>query len=97
MPEITYKTELDTVDWAEMKATLHQDAFDNGRSPQQLKTSFENGDAIVGLGHYQGRSKVTGKTFKVPFAHVWFMKEGRIIKLNHNVNTLMLHRAITVD
>ncbi|MBD2535653.1 GNAT family N-acetyltransferase [Nostoc flagelliforme FACHB-838] len=42
MPEITYKTDLDNVDWAEMKTTLRQDAFDNGRSPEQLKISFEN-------------------------------------------------------
>ena len=42
MPEITYKTDLDNVDWVEMKATLRQDAFDNGRSSEQLKTSFEN-------------------------------------------------------
>jgi predicted GNAT family acetyltransferase len=42
MPEITYKTGLDNVDWAEMKTTLRQDAFDNGRSPEQLRISFEN-------------------------------------------------------
>ncbi len=42
MPGIVYKTDLDNVDWAEMKATLRKDAFDNGRSPEQLKTSFEN-------------------------------------------------------
>lgn len=42
MPEIIYKTDLDNVDWVEMKATLRQDAFDNGRSSEQLKTSFEN-------------------------------------------------------
>lgn len=42
MTEITYKTELDNVNWAEIKTTLCQDAFDNGRSPEQLKTSFEN-------------------------------------------------------
>lgn len=42
MSEITYKTELDNVDWAEMKTTLCQDAFGNGRSPEQLKASFEN-------------------------------------------------------
>jgi ribosomal protein S18 acetylase RimI-like enzyme len=42
MPEIIYLTDLDGVDWAEMKATLSQDTFDNGRSPEQLKTSFEN-------------------------------------------------------
>lgn len=42
MPEITYRTDLDNVDWSEMKTTLRQDAFDNGRSPEQLKISFEN-------------------------------------------------------
>ncbi|WP_199336800.1 hypothetical protein [Oscillatoria sp. FACHB-1407] len=42
MPEITYKTELDNINWVEMKTTLCQDAFDNGRSPGQLKKSFEN-------------------------------------------------------
>ncbi|MEK7325353.1 MAG: GNAT family N-acetyltransferase [Chloroflexota bacterium] len=42
MPTVTYKEGLDSVDWAEMKATLLQDNFDNGRSPKQLKASFEN-------------------------------------------------------
>lgn len=42
MLAVTYKTNLDDVDWAQMKATLHTDAFDNGRSPEQLKKSFEN-------------------------------------------------------
>ena len=42
MVEVNYKTDLEGVDWAEMKATLQEDAFDNGRSPEQLKVSFEN-------------------------------------------------------
>lgn len=42
MPAIIYKTDLNHVDWAALKITLRQDAFDNGRSPEQLKTSFEN-------------------------------------------------------
>lgn len=42
MHKVTYKTNLDNVDWAQMKATLQADAFDNGRSPEQLKKSFEN-------------------------------------------------------
>lgn len=42
MADIVYKTNLDSVDWAQMKNTLHQDQFDNGRSPQQLQASFEN-------------------------------------------------------
>ncbi|MBD2067764.1 nuclear transport factor 2 family protein [Leptolyngbya sp. FACHB-671] len=59
--------------------------------PEQL---LDTGDAIIALGHYQGRSKVTGKPCNVPFSHIWFMKDGRIIKLNHHINTLMPHRAI---
>lgn len=42
MQKIIYKTNLTDVDWIEMKKTLHEDAFDNGRSPEQLKKSFEN-------------------------------------------------------
>ncbi|BCL39805.1 GNAT family N-acetyltransferase [Nostoc sp. MS1] len=42
MLHVTYKTDLDHVDWQEMKTTLQQDNFDNGRSCEQLKTSFEN-------------------------------------------------------
>ena len=42
MADIDYKTSLDEVDWVQMKNTLRQDKFDNGRSPQQLQTSFEN-------------------------------------------------------
>lgn len=42
MVEVTYKTDLHNVDWLDMKTTLLQDKFDNGRSPEQFKTSFEN-------------------------------------------------------
>jgi ribosomal protein S18 acetylase RimI-like enzyme len=42
MIEVRYKTNLEGVDWVEMKATLQEDAFDNGRSPEQLQKSFEN-------------------------------------------------------
>lgn len=42
MIEVAYKTDLNRVDWVQMKATLRQDEFDNGRSPEQLKASFEN-------------------------------------------------------
>ncbi|BAZ67362.1 MAG: GNAT family N-acetyltransferase [Pelatocladus maniniholoensis HA4357-MV3] len=54
---IIYKRDLENVDWEEMKATLSQDKFDNGRSPEQLRVSFANsyatciayaGDRIIG-------------------------------------------------
>jgi len=41
-PAISYLTDLAHVDWAAMKAILQEDDFDNGRTPQQLRASFEN-------------------------------------------------------
>jgi predicted GNAT family acetyltransferase len=38
---ITYQTDLEGVDWAEMKAAVAADEFDNGRTPDQLRRSFE--------------------------------------------------------
>jgi ribosomal protein S18 acetylase RimI-like enzyme len=40
--EIQYRFDLDGVDWAEMKAAVAADDFDNGRTPEQLERSFRN-------------------------------------------------------
>lgn len=57
MTEITYKFDVDGVNWAEVKAKVAEDDFDNGRTPAQLEASFRNsavtviayaGDAIIG-------------------------------------------------
>lgn len=54
MGQITYETELGRVDWAQLKATLAADDFDNGRTPGQLRESFENSYAAV-VAHDGGR------------------------------------------
>ncbi len=45
--QIIYKTELDHVDWGEVKTTLNRDNCDNGRTPEQLRVSFENSYGAV--------------------------------------------------
>ena len=45
--KIVYKTSLAQLDWAKMKETLAADNFDNGRTPEQLRISFENSYAAV--------------------------------------------------
>jgi ribosomal protein S18 acetylase RimI-like enzyme len=56
---IVFRTSLLEVDWARMKETLASDNFDNGRTAEQLRISFENSyvavvaydvDRIVGTG-----------------------------------------------
>ena len=56
--EIFYTQTLDGVDWEELKATLHADHFDNGRTPEQLRRSFANSYAVC-FSWSQGR--VIGK------------------------------------
>src|SRR5688572_10883025 len=40
--DVHYRFDLSGVDWPAMKATLAEDRFDNGRTPEQLRISFEN-------------------------------------------------------
>lgn len=47
MDEIFYQTDLQSVDWHELKTALRSDRFDNGRNPAQLKDSFNNSYAGV--------------------------------------------------
>ncbi|MCA0355165.1 MAG: GNAT family N-acetyltransferase [Chloroflexi bacterium] len=37
---IEYKRDLDGIDWAQLKAELASDDFDNGRTPEQYQRSF---------------------------------------------------------
>ncbi len=46
MEPISYRMDLTGVNWDEMKAILVHDDFDNGRTPEQLKESFENSYAV---------------------------------------------------
>jgi ribosomal protein S18 acetylase RimI-like enzyme len=52
--DIVYKTDLAEVDWARMKETLAADNFDNGRTPEQLRISFQNSYAAV-VAHHANR------------------------------------------
>lgn len=44
---VHYSDSLDGVDWARLKLNLAADAFDNGRTPEQLQRSFRNSFASV--------------------------------------------------
>jgi GNAT superfamily N-acetyltransferase len=50
--DITYETSLGGVDWRAMKSVLTEDSFDNGRTPEQLRESFEN--SFVAVVAYDG-------------------------------------------
>lgn len=58
MLDITFTQTTDGVDWEQLTADLQADDFDNGRTPDELRRSFEN-SAVVAFAWMDGR--VIGK------------------------------------
>ena len=54
MFDITYTQTTDGVDWTQLTADLQADDFDNGRTPDELRRSFEN-SAVVAFAWADGR------------------------------------------
>jgi ribosomal protein S18 acetylase RimI-like enzyme len=46
MPDIRFSMDLERIDWRQLKAVLAADRFDNGRSADQLRRSFENSHSV---------------------------------------------------
>ncbi|MGI8883734.1 MAG: nuclear transport factor 2 family protein [Pyrinomonadaceae bacterium] len=55
---------------------------------------LDAGDNIVALGHYSGKYNATGKSMKVPFAHIWTLSNGKIIKFVQYTDTLKVSEAL---
>ena len=51
MFDITYSKTTGGVDWEQLTATLQADDFDNGRTPDELRRSFDNSAAVVFARH----------------------------------------------
>lgn len=45
--DVTYSHNTDGVDWARLKEDLMADDFDNGRTPDELRRSFENSAVVI--------------------------------------------------
>lgn len=51
-------------------------------------------DAIIALGEYRGTHKSTGKSMTAAFAHVYKLKNSRIVKFQQYTDTLKIAEAI---
>jgi len=54
----------------------------------------DGGETVVGLGNYSGTFKETGKSMKVPFAHVWDIRDGKVVKFVQHTDTAMVAKAL---
>jgi len=52
------------------------------------------GNKVVAYGTYTGAYKITGKTFTARVAHVWELKDGKIISFEQFVDSQMVNNAV---
>ncbi len=55
---------------------------------------LDAGERVVVLGHYSGSYKATGKSMKVPFAHVWTLADGKVKKFVQYTDTLKVSEVL---
>jgi ketosteroid isomerase-like protein len=51
-------------------------------------------DMILVTGYYTGKHKQSGKTIKAQFAHVWWVKDGKLIKFQQYADTKQVSDAV---
>ena len=55
---------------------------------------IDGGETIVVLGHYSGTYKETGKSMRVPMAHVWKFRNGKAYEFQQYTDTALVQRAL---
>lgn len=54
---------------------------------------IDAGDTVVVEGRYKGKMKATGTLIDAQFAHVWVLREGRILRFQQYTDTSQWARA----
>jgi ketosteroid isomerase-like protein len=57
---------------------------------------LDAGDTIVGRGHYAGKYQKTGRSVKAQFAHVFKMRDGKVVKFQQYTDTAQFQNAVSV-
>ncbi len=60
----------------------------------ELAELIDAGDRVVGVGLYSGTYRKTGKSMKARVAHIWRLKDGKIIQFEQFTDTLFVAQAM---
>jgi uncharacterized protein len=60
-------------------------------APDEL---LDAGDWVVALGWYSGTYKTTGRKFRARFAHVWTLRDGKIVHFQQYADTARVREAV---
>lgn len=54
----------------------------------------DGGETVVALGTYSGAFKETGKSFRAAFAHVWDLRDGKVVRFRQYTDTAKVREAL---
>lgn len=78
-----------------MKGVFHRLATEWDDYKAKVHTYLADGDRIAAFGVYSGTYKATGKSMSAAFAHLYELKDGKIIRMQQYVDTAMVRRALS--
>jgi len=72
-----------------------------GRDWQDYRFTLERlidaGDTIIGVGTYTGTFRATGKAMAARVAHVWQVRDARVVAFEQFTDTLLVGQAMRID
>ncbi len=54
---------------------------------------FDAGEVIVARGLYDALYKPKNRKFTTPFVHIWWLKDGKVVKFEQHIDTVLAERA----
>ncbi len=60
----------------------------------KVEDMFQSGSRVVAIGTYCGTAKATGRSFAVPYCHIWTFRDGRMASVRHFANTALMNDAL---
>lgn len=60
-----------------------------------VHTYIADGDRVAAFGVYSGTYKATGKAMTAPFAHLYRVAGGKIVRMTQYVDTVLVSRALS--
>ena len=60
-----------------------------------VHTYLADGDRVAAFGVYSGTYNATGKSMTSPFAHLYQINDGKVIRMTQYVDTVLVTRALS--
>jgi len=84
--------------WCGRKAVF-EEYFPRLRAPfaswrAEVESIHADGAVVFGLGHYRARAHGVDRETTIPFCHVWWVTDGRIVRARQYADTVLLREAV---